>query len=133
MTLRIGTALRNAMASAVNTTLSAGAGAPVVRIYTGSQPATPATAATGTLLVEIPLNDPAGGSPATGVITVDVDPEPTADASNTGTAGWFRILDSDGVAHIDGAIGAEMTLASTSITSGTAVTITGGTITQPAA
>lgn len=133
MTLRLSTSARNAAAAAIAALADVGSGAGMVRIYTGSQPATPATAATGTLLVTIPFNDPAFGAPATGVVTADVTPELTADAVASGTAGWFRLLDSDANAVMDGAVPGEMTLTNTAVTSGTAVTITGGTLTQPAA
>lgn len=132
MTLRLGSTIRSAMANAAAAVLDSGSGAAVVRIYTGAQPASVATAATGTLLVEIPLNDPGFAAAAAGVAAADVDPEVTADAIATGTAGWFRISDSTGTAHIDGAIPGEMTLTNTAITSGLPVTITSGTLTQPA-
>ncbi len=134
MTIRLSTAARNAAAAAVAALADAGAGPGVVRIYTGAQPATPATAATGTLLVEIALNDAAYGAPATGAAAADVTPAPSADAVATGTAGWWRMLDSTGSPVMDGAVTAgEMVLSNNAITSGTAVTITGGTLTMPAA
>lgn len=133
VTLRLSTAARNAGVAAIAALADAGSGPGVVRIYTGSQPATPATSASGTLLVTIPFNDPAFGAPATGVVTADDTPAMTADAVADGTAGWFRLLDSTGAAVLDGAVPGEMTLSNTAITTGTAVTITGGTLTQPAA
>jgi len=137
MALRISTAARNAMVSAVTALADAGSGAAHVRIYTGTQPATPATTASGTLLLDIPLNDPSFAAPSTGVATGDVTPEPTDDGITTGTAGWFRLLDSNDVAILDGAVtgtggGGECTLSTTSITTGLTVNLTSITLTQPA-
>lgn len=136
MTLRINTSVRDAMVNAVKALIDAGSGAAKIRIYTGSQPATVATAASGTLLADIPFADPSFGATATGSAAADVTPVLTATASNSGTAGWFRILDSDNNALIDGAItatggGGELTLATTSVTSGLAVSVTALTLTQP--
>lgn len=124
MTVRIGTTARNAAVDAVRAQLDAGAGAAKLRIYTGSQPATPATAATGTLLVEITLNDPAADAAASGSSTFDVSPVPSGTAVATGTAGWARLLDSNNVAVVDAAIPADITIDDTSI-------VLGGTVTVP--
>lgn len=138
MATRIPTNSRNAAADAVVDRLDAGAGAGKVRIYTGSQPASANDAATGTLLVDIPLNDPAFGAAATGVATMDDTPTPSANAGATGTAGWFRALDSDDNTVIDGSVtatggGGDMELNTTSLVSGVAVSITAWTVTMPAA
>lgn len=137
MTLRIGTSVRNAMAAAVSATVDGGSGAAKIRVYSGSQPANPAATATGTLLLEMPMNDPSFGSPSTGVITAVVSPAVTDDGIADGTAGWFRVLDSNNVALIDGAVtatggGGELTLSTVTITTGLTVTLTSLTITQPA-
>lgn len=130
MTIRINTAVRNAMVNAVTALADAGSAAGHVRIYTGSQPATPATTATGTLLLDIPLNDPAFDVAASGgSASADVTPQPTATAGATGTAGWFRLLDSNDVAILDGSVtatggGGDCTLSTTSITSGLSVALT---------
>jgi hypothetical protein len=60
----------------------------------------------------------------------------TATAGNSGTAGWFRVLDSDNNALIDGTVtatggGGDLTLATTAVTSGLDVSITALTLTQP--
>jgi hypothetical protein len=136
MTLRISTSIRNAMVDAVKTLIDAGSGAGKIRIYTGSQPASVATAASGTLLADIPLADPSFGATATGSAAADVSPVLTATAGNSGTAGWFRVLDSDNNALIDGSVtatggGGDLTLATTAVTSGLDVSITALTLTQP--
>ncbi len=136
MTARYSTAARNAALNAVAALIDAGSGAGKIRVYTGTQPAGgPADAATGVLLAEIPFADPSFGAAASGSISADVDPVLTANASNTGTAGWARVLDSNNTAIVDGSVtatggGGEFTFNTTAFTSGVAVTITGGTLTQ---
>ncbi len=118
--------------NAMSTRLQSG----VVRIYTGSQPATPQTAASGTQLAELTLNASAG-SVATyntdnarytaAAITADTD------ADNTGTAGWFRVFRTGGFTsayvEFDGAVGSEMTLNSNDIVQHGTVSITAMTYT----
>jgi hypothetical protein len=140
--LSISTAARNAACDAIVDLADAGSGAGVIRIYSGSKPATPATSATGTLLAEFTLSDPAFGSAATGVATLASPPKTDSSANATDTAGYFRLLDSTeaagtGLGIVDGTVtatggGGDVTLNTTSITSGAAVELTSGTITMPA-
>jgi hypothetical protein len=139
---RISTAARNAAADAVAGLADGGSGAGVIRIYTGSQPAGPDSSATGTLLAAVSLNDPAFGAASSGVATLDVSPALTATAVADGTAGWWRLLTSteaagSGLGIVDGAVtatggGGQLTLATTTVTTGLQVQITSGTITMPA-
>jgi hypothetical protein len=136
MATRIATTARNSAADAVVDLVDAGAGAGKLRIYTGSQPAGPDSAATGTLLVDIALADPAFGAASSGAAALASTPR-SASASAAGTAGWFRILDSNNVAYIDGSVtatggGGDLTLDNVSIASGQTVNITGLTYTHPA-
>ncbi len=143
MTVRINTAARNAAAAAVAALVDGGSTAGKIRVYTGSQPATPATSPSGTLLLEFDLSDPAFGSPSTGVVTLDITPAVTDDGITTGTAGWFRFLDSTeaagtGLGVLDGSVtatggGGDLELSTTSITTGLTVTISSFTWTMPAA
>lgn len=133
MPFTISTAARNAVADTLVDLLDAGAGAGTIKIYTGSQPAGPGTAPTGTLLATFTLSDPAFGSASTGVATLGSVSSVSAVA--TGTAGWFRAADSDGTAVFDGTVGtsgAQLNLNTTSIVSGGTVSITSGTVTAPA-
>ena len=134
MAIRLPIATRNGMATAIKTAVDAGSGAGKMRIYSGSQPGSADSAASGTLLVEIPLPDPAFGSPSSGVITL-ADPNSTA-VTTSGTAGWFRVLDSDNNTVFDGNVGTsgtDLVVATTTFTAGVAVDIlSGGTITVPA-
>lgn len=133
MAIRISTAARNAAVAAVTALVDAGSGPGHVQVYTGSQPAGPGSSATGTLLLDIDLNDPAYAAPSTGTATGDVTPEPAGTGLATGTAGWWRLLDSNDVAIVDGAVTAgEMVLSTNSITSGLDVTITAFSMSQPA-
>lgn len=133
MATRISTSARNAAASAVGALLNGG----TVEIRTGSQPATPGTAATGTLLGTLTLSATAFGAASTGTITANtITGDTSADAS--GTAGWFRGIDSSSTAVIDGSItasggGGDMTLDSTSIVAGGTISMTSWTLTMPGA
>lgn len=135
MTTIVSSALRTDIADLVTTHVDAGAAAGTLKIYTGSQPAGPDSAVTGTLLVTITLTDPALAAAVAGVADFDADPDLTGTAVASGTAGWFRIADSDANGVVDGAVGtsgAQLNLDSTTIASGATVTITSGTATAPA-
>jgi len=127
-------AIRNTRVQAITQAFDAGAGAGTIQIRSGTRPATPTTTATGTLLATVTLVDPAFGSATAGVATI-ADPAGVT-AAATGTASWFRGFDSTGAAVCDGSVtatggGGDLTLASTSVVSGTTVDITGGTFTDP--
>lgn len=130
MTLRYNSALRTAQATAIAT--EAGSGAQI-KLYTGTQPASVAAAVTGTLLGTLVV---AGtfGTAATGVLTFNTVTSDTS-ADNPGTAGWFRVMKSDGTTGVlDGAItatggGGDMTLNTTTVTAGGTIAISSGTIT----
>ena len=133
MPLRLSDSVRNAKVDAAVDKLDVG-GAGSIKIYTGSQPATPATAASGTLLATVTLPNPAFGSSSGGSASMN-DPA-SVNASATGTAGWARFADGAGAVCFDGDVtatggGGVVTLSSTSLTSGAPVDITGGTYSQP--
>lgn len=100
-----------------------------LRIYDGAQPTNADTAiGAQVLLAELRFNATAFGSPASGVVTANAF---TADASAnaTGTAAWFRALQSDGSTVIaDGSVGAggtfDLVLNSVSIQAGAEVQVT---------
>ena len=142
MTIEINTAARNAACDAVVDLVDGGAGAGVLRIYSGSRPASPATAPSGTLLAEFTLSDPAFGAAASGVATLDVTPALTDTALATASAGWCRFLDSTeaagtGLGVIDGDVtasggGGDLILNTVSVVSGSDVEVLSFTITMPA-
>lgn len=128
MALQYSTTVRNAKLDAVETAIGT---APVMRIYSGSAPANPAAAATGTLLAEITMPSDwmaaaASGSKAMSGSWQDL----SADAS--GTPGYFRIWNS-GVTtcHVQGTAGTtgtDMILSTGTLTAGQSFSVTGFTI-----
>lgn len=125
-------------ANVANNMINAGVGTPAssgkLAIYTGTQPSTGGGALSGnTLLVQFSLPSGVFPSASGGVLTAGSIP--TAVAGNTGTATWFRLYQSDGTTTIvDGTVGtsgADLNLASTTITTGDTIAITSFTITMP--
>ena len=104
-----------------------------IEIRSGAQPATPETAATGTLLATFTLPATAfGATNASGVATLNAVADTTGAAD--GTAGWARVKGSGGAAVFDGSVGtsgAEFTINSTAITTGGTVKMLSGSVTQP--
>lgn len=134
MATRIPNSVRSSIATAIRDAIDAGPAAGQLRIYTGTQVATADTAVAGTLLATVVLGDPSG-TVATGVLTF-ADPA-AVNAVASGTAGWFRIVDSTGATVMDGAVtatggGGELQLATTTITSGLSIDITAFSVTMPA-
>mgnify|MGYP006976796087 CR=1 FL=1 len=130
MSLTLATSLRSALAAEIAAALDGGS----IEIRTGTRPANPGVAAGGTLLATVVLESPAF-TESGGVLTL-VDPDPVVAAAN-GTATWCRFLDSGGTAVMDGKVtatggGGDLTLATTTISTGLTVDVTGGTITMPA-
>ena len=125
MALGYVTAVRNSRLNAVRDAIDAGAGAGLLRIYDGTRPSTGGTPTT--LLAELTFSDPCASNASGGVLTFNAI---TADSSAnaTGTATWWRGVDSTGAAVVDGncgTSGSDMNLNSTSITSGVQVSATG--------
>lgn len=127
MTIRFNTAQRNSIV----TTLTGELAGATLSIYTGTQPADPNSAPSGTKLVDVYINGFV--APTTGSATLDTASPNVGDAVATGTAGWGRIVHTNG--SIDGTVGTsgtDFTINSTAITSGATVTLTAMTVTQPA-
>lgn len=134
MTTRLATIARNAAANAVVDLIDAGAAAGTLKIYSGTQPATPNDTPAGTLLATVAWADPAFGNAATGVATA-TDPAAVLGAA-AGTAGCFLVEDSDGNNVWDGTVtatggGGDLELSTTTISVGVTVDITAFTYTQP--
>lgn len=137
MATRLPTAARNASVSGITALVDAGAGAGKIELRTGTQPTTGNDAATGTLLATWTLADPAWGSPSSGSSALDATPVVTTTAVAAGTAGWFRMMDSNNASVIDGSAGgtgsgAQLILDNAVIASGQVLNLTAGTMTQPA-
>lgn len=131
MAIQYSAAVRNAELDALETAIGTGA---IMKIRSGSAPATVATADSGTVLATISLGSDwmsaaSGGSKSKSGTWQD------ASADATGTAAHFRIYASDGTtAHIQGTVtvtggGGDLTLDSVSITAAQVVTISSFTIT----
>lgn len=134
MAISLSTSLASAMADQVTAKIDAGTGPGTLKVYTGSKPASVATAASGTLLATFTMADPSATAAASGVVTLDFSPALSATVAATGTAGWFRVADSDGNAVLDGTVGTsgtDLTFSTVSWTSGGTVTLTSGTVTEP--
>jgi hypothetical protein len=123
--------LRNSRANQI-TTLAGNAA--LLRIYTGTRPATGA-AATGTLLGELVCGSPFAPAATSGVLTANtIANDESADAS--GTAGWFRLVQSNGSTHVmDGTAGgsgsgAELILANANIVAGGVISVTSFVVTE---
>lgn len=133
MTLRLATAARSTMATALMNLIDADAGAGTLKIYSGAQPADPNSTPAGTLLATVTL-DVTVGSESGGVLTFD-DPAPVTGVA-AGTAGCFLIEDASGDNVCDGTVtatggGGDLTLATTTISVGVTVDITSFSITVP--
>lgn len=100
-----------------------------IDIYTGAQPATGNTAASGTLLGTV--TGITFGTAASGSVAKTGTWSTTAVAS--GTAGWYRLRDAGSTASEDGAFGAEATIDNASIVSGGTILINTCVLTQPLA
>lgn len=98
--IRFVTAVKNSALDTVKTAIDAGSGAGTIKIYTGTQPTSPADAiTTQTLLGTLTFSDPCGTS-ASGTLTMSaITQDSSADA--TGTATWARIADSTGATVCD--------------------------------
>lgn len=127
--MEITIAARNAAGTALTDLVNSGS----IEIRTGSSPGVD-SAATGTLLGTLPLSATAFGAWSAGSATANAITQ-DASADNTGTAGYFRALNSGSGAVIDGTVGTsgtDMVLNTVSITSGATIDITSWVINHPA-
>ena len=123
MAVTYSTAVKTARMNAVIAQIDAGSAAGKLKLRDDSN----------NVLATFTLADPSGTA-ASGVLTFDFDPDPSATAALTGTATNAIVTDSDDTVVISGLTvgtsGAEINMSSTSITSGQTVTLTTGTITH---
>lgn len=137
---RISNAAAKAACDAIVDRLDLGTGTAtgLLRIYDGTQATDPDTAVGAQVkLAELTLTNPAFGnaadaSPGGRATAATITGDSSADA--TGTASWFRAIDRDATAVIDGSVGtssADLILGSVSITAGVQVNITSWTVTVP--
>lgn len=130
MAIAYSTTVRNNRLNQVRDAIDGGAGAGKLRIYTASRPATCGTATT--LLAELTFSDPCSSGASGGTLTMSaITADSSADA--TGTAAWFRAVDSTGTCCIDGNVGtsgSDLNLNSTSISTGQQVSVSSMVITE---
>lgn len=128
MAISISTAAAQAEGTSLATTIGSN---PTIEIRTGSKPATPETAATGTLLATVAIS---GSFTSTGGVVTSGDPAAvTAAATGSADNGYFRVKTSGGTAVIDGEIGAgkDMTLDTYDFVAGGTVDLGVITFTEP--
>jgi hypothetical protein len=132
MALQFSTALRNARADRIESYVGASA---ILKLRSGSVPASCASADSGTVLATLNLPADWMNDAAAGAVTLKGTWQDTS-CDATGTAGHFRIYRSDGTTcELQGTVtssggGGDITLSSTSLVSGGSVTITSFTITE---
>lgn len=129
MALTVTVAASNSMGAALATAIGSGA---LIRIYSGSKPATPETAASGTLLATVTVT---GSFTSTGGVLTSADPA-SVTIGTTGTAGYFRLLTSGATAILDGTVGtsgADLNLSTLALSSGATLDLGVPTITVPVA
>ena len=132
MAVQLSIAVRNARLDAIETTIGTSA---VLKIRTGAQPATCATADSGTVLATLNLPTDWMAAASSGSKSLSGTWQDLT-ADNTGTAAHFRLYASDGTTcGLQGSVtatggGGDMTLDNTSIASGQAVSITSFTLTD---
>jgi hypothetical protein len=130
MALGFKATVRTSRANVIRDAIDAGSGAGLLRIYSGTRPATDGTATT--LLAELTFSDPSSAGASNGVLTMS---SITADSSAnaTGTATWFRVVDSAGATVMDGdcgTSGSDLNLNSTAISTGQQVSCSSFVITE---
>jgi hypothetical protein len=136
MTMGFSTTIRNACATVRRDAIDGGPAAGVIKIYSGTRPATGGAVGAAVLLATCTCSDPCG-TVANGVLTF------SAISDGTGTAGagagtqatWARIEASDGTFCADGSVtanggGGDIQLNSTTIATGQTVKVTSGSITE---
>lgn len=125
MALQLSVAVRNAMLDAIETAISTSA---VLKIRTGAQPATCATADSGTVLATLSLPSDWMAAASSGSKAKSGTWEDTS-ADAAGTAAHFRIYASDGTTcHLQGTVtatggGGDMTVDNTSFAAGQSFTV----------
>jgi len=133
MAVQLSTTVRNALLDAIETAIGTSA---ILKIRSGSVPATCATADSGTVLATLNLPSDWMAAASSGAKALSGTWQDTS-ADATGTAAHFRIYDSGGsTCHLQGTAGTsgtDMILDSASFTAGQQFTVTAFTLTAPGA
>lgn len=136
MAFQFSTGLRNTMLDAGLGPAFDG-GTCVLELRNGTQPANANTAPAGSVLATVTLPSDSFSAAASGTIAKAGTWSGTASA--TGTPTWFRIRTAGDAGttnttdkRLDGAVGSDLTLDSSTVTSGQTITVATATFTQPA-
>ena len=133
MAFRLSNDTRSKACDAIVDDIDAGAGAGTIAIRTGAQPTNVDDADSGTLLGTLTFSDPAFGAASSGVATASaITSDTNADAS--GTAGHFRIKDSNANIVADGTCGqgsGDLSFNNSAIVITGTISITSFTVTVP--
>lgn len=131
MALGLATTLRNNRLDAITAFI---AGSALLRIYSGTRPATGGTATT--LLAQLTCNATFAPASSSGILTLN-SISPATSAAATGTATWFRIVKADGTTFcLDGSVSTvaagtgDLRLDDTAIVLGGTVAISSATLTE---
>jgi hypothetical protein len=133
MTIQLSTSVRNARLDAIETVVGASA---IVKIRTGSPPASCAAGDTGTVLATFNLAADWASAASGASKSFSGTPIQDSAADNTGTATHFRLYASDGTTcHMQGTVtatggGGDMEIDNTTINAGQLVQITSWTLTD---
>lgn len=122
----------NAAVNAVTALLNAGTPPGLLKLWTGSAPATPETADSGTLLATLTFSTTAFANASGGIATANTITPGTAVA--TGTVGYGRAYNAAGTCVLQftvGTSGADLIFATLSINTGDTISCTSLTYTQP--
>lgn len=131
MAFQFSVTLRTNCAGQIESTIGT---APLLRLMTGTVPATCATAQSGTQLYSVALPSDFLTTASAGAVTLNGTWQ--GNASAAGTIGYFRILDSAGTnCHVQGTVtatggGGDMTVDNTSLANGQQFTVTSFSITM---
>lgn len=135
MTVQYSATVRNGMLDAIETAIGPSA---KLQIWTGSQPANCATAASGTKLAEFSLASDWAAAASSGSKALNNLPLSTTGLA-AGTAGYYRFTDSAGTTcHEQGSVtatggGGDITIDNAVIASGQTIQVTAFTKTAPGA
>lgn len=127
MTIKLSTAVRNAMLDAIETAIGTGA---IVKLFTGSPPSACSDADTGTVLASFTLASDWAGAASSGSKSLSNMPVDDIAADNGGTAGYYRVYASNGSScHMQGTVtptggGGDMTIDNAVLVAGQKVSIT---------
>ncbi len=124
MALGYNVSLRNTRLNDIKNLIDAGSGAGRLRIYSGTRPTT--GGAVTTLLGELVFSDPSFPSAVNGAMSANAIAG-DASANASGTATWFRVVDSAGNHVMDGNVGtsgSDLNFNTTTVSAGVTINIT---------